>query len=34
VNGARSDQSNVTLDGVAVNNRNGNAFTGYAVRPR
>src|SRR6516164_7184827 len=27
VNGARSDQSNVTLDGVAVNNRNGNAFT-------
>jgi hypothetical protein len=27
VNGARSDQSNVTLDGVAVNNRAGNAFT-------
>jgi hypothetical protein len=27
VNGARSDQSNVTLDGIAVNNRNGNAFT-------
>ena len=27
VNGARSDQSNVTLDGVAVNNRGGNAFT-------
>jgi Carboxypeptidase regulatory-like domain/TonB dependent receptor len=27
VNGARSDQSNVTLDGVAVNNRNGDAFT-------
>jgi len=27
VNGARSDQSNVTLDGIAVNNRAGNAFT-------
>jgi Carboxypeptidase regulatory-like domain len=27
VNGARSDQSNVTMDGIAVNNRNGNAFT-------
>lgn len=27
VNGSRSDQSNVTLDGIAVNNRNGNAFT-------
>jgi hypothetical protein len=27
VNGARSDQSNVTLDGVAVNDRAGNAFT-------
>jgi hypothetical protein len=27
VNGARSDQSNVTLDGISVNNRAGNAFT-------
>lgn len=27
VNGARSDQSNVTLDGIPVNNRAGNAFT-------
>jgi hypothetical protein len=27
VNGARSDQSNVTLDGIAVNNKAGNAFT-------
>jgi len=27
VNGARSDQSNVTLDGIRVNNRAGNAFT-------
>jgi Carboxypeptidase regulatory-like domain len=27
VNGARSDQSNVTLDGISVNNRGGNAFT-------
>ena len=27
VNGARSDQSNVSLDGVSVNNRAGNAFT-------
>jgi Carboxypeptidase regulatory-like domain len=27
VNGARSDQSNVTLDGIPVNNRSGNAFT-------
>jgi hypothetical protein len=27
VNGARSDQSNVTLDGIAVNNRGGSAFT-------
>ncbi|HYL62191.1 MAG TPA: TonB-dependent receptor [Candidatus Methylomirabilis sp.] len=27
VNGARSDQSNVTLDGVPVNNRANNAFT-------
>ncbi len=27
VNGARSDQSNVTLDGVSVNNKAGNAFT-------
>lgn len=27
VNGARSDQSNVTLDGIPVNNEKGNAFT-------
>jgi hypothetical protein len=27
VNGARSDQSNVSLDGVSVNNKAGNAFT-------
>lgn len=27
VNGARSDQSNVTLDGIAVNDEGGNAFT-------
>jgi hypothetical protein len=27
VNGARSDQSNVSLDGVAVNDQGGNAFT-------
>ena len=27
VNGARSDQSNVTLDGIAVNDKGGNAFT-------
>jgi hypothetical protein len=27
VNGARSDQSNVSVDGVSVNNRAGNAFT-------
>jgi hypothetical protein len=27
VNGARSDQSNVTLDGIPVNNSGGNAFT-------
>ncbi len=27
VNGARSDQSNVSLDGVAVNDQNGDAFT-------
>ncbi len=27
VNGARSDQSNVTLDGIAVNDKGGHAFT-------